>query len=242
MKQQRDDACWGDGDAGASAESPKQDGGKRKWLRKGDYAAAVLRATTQPSPIETTSLPVLWDKMVRGSRYAEYHSYLVDPDPVRRGVGLSQTCATIKGAILMFRMPRVARMLKEDVYASIKEVADALWPHLETLDGGRRARPGSMAAMTQEAPGRTEAEVKEAVAGLHAWLVKPVCPLRSYLCIMSGSGTVYTAQVEEKVLRAYVSEKQVTVEELAAIAMKRLCTSDGEVEGKYADDFAFSQG
>ena len=142
----------------------------------------------------------------------------------------------------MFRMPRMARMLKEEVYARIKEVADQLWPHLQTLDGGTRHRPGSMAALTQEGPQHTETEVKDAVAAIHAWLLKPVCPLRSFLCIMSGAGMVYTAQVEEKVLRAYVVEKRVTVEELAACATKRLCTTQGEAEGKYADDWAFSQG
>ena len=39
-----------------------------------------------------------------------------------------------------FRESRVRIILKEEVYAKVKDVADEIFPHLETLDGGYLAQ------------------------------------------------------------------------------------------------------
>ena len=72
-----------------------------------------------------------------------------------------------------------------------------------------------------------ENEVTESATYVYNWLEKPTDPFRAYLAIMSGGGIVYDAQVQEKLMRAYIQECCPTPTRFIDSAKARLCTPAG---------------
>ena len=113
---------------------------KRRALRRADYTSSQILQPHTPSSIEKATLQGLWDVVIAGNKWKMYFSYLADSEPLRQGVALGQFAQTLKHAIMHFKESRVRIILKEEVYAKVKDVADEIFPHLETLDGGYLAQ------------------------------------------------------------------------------------------------------
>ena len=65
----------------------------------------------------------------------------------------------------------------------------------------------------------------------------PICK------IFSGSGVVYAAQCEEKVMRAYIAQEAAHEQIFVNAARKRLCTEEGQrTYARSSDDTALTQG
>ena len=206
-----------------------QPAAKRLCLRRADYASSQIFQPHAPCAIEKAGLKELWEVVRTGNPYTEFYSYLAHPESIRQGVAISQCAQTLKYAISHFRESRVQHILKESVYAKVKLVADGLYPHLETLDGGYnlKSKAVGFARLGRTITTKSEAQVEAACVVLHEWLTKPDDALRAYLTIMSGAGIVYAAQCEEKVLRAFVTCGGLSQAKLSAAAKLRLCTDEG---------------
>ena len=217
---------------------------KRLCLRRADYVGTQIFQPHGPSPIEKAPLADLWDVVRRGNKYTEFYSYLAHSDHVRQGVAISQCAQTLKHAIRHFREGRVQLILQQSIYEKVKKVTDELWPHLEVLDGGynQKRTAGGFAKLSRPISTKSEEDVDKACRAVHAWLSQSMCPFRAYLQIMSGSGVVYAAQCEEKVLRAYVVCDKVAETVFADAAKSRLCTDAGAaLEQASQDDLALTQ-
>ena len=135
-------------------------------------------------------------------------------------------------------------ILKESIYEKVKQSCDALYPHLEMLDGGynQKSRASGFKALGTPISTKTEADVEKACKAIWEWLKKPDDSLRAYLTILFGAGIVYAAQCEEKVLRSFVTSGGATFYIFYSAAKARLCTEDGVSIPASQDDFALTQG
>ena len=199
---------------------------KRLCLRRADYVASQMLQPHGPSAIEKAPLGGLWQVVKQGNKWTEFYSYLAHPDPVRQGVAISQCAQVLKHAIAHFRESRVEHIMKQSIYKKVKQQTDAIFPHLEVLDGGyhQNGKTSGFAKLGRTITTRTEEEVEAACKAIFEWLKKDEDAFRAYLQIMSGAGVVYAAQCEEKVLRAYVTCGGVKEADFANAAKKRLCT------------------
>ena len=154
-------------------------------------------------------------------------------------------CAqTLKHAISHFRESRVKQILEDNIYERVKKVADALYPHVEVLDGGSsyKSKGPGFAKLVNPISTKKESEVEEACKFVYDWLKKPNDAFRAYLQIMSGAGIVYAAQVEEKVIRAAVLTADYSKTALCNAAKLRLCTDAGAaMDSSTQDDWALTQ-
>ena len=194
--------------------------------------------------IVQASLEGLWSVVSKGNKYMEYYSYLADPDPMRKGVSISQFAQCLKFAMDHFREGRMQQVLKPESESKVKAVVDEIYPKLELLDGGSQysgAGFKSLAYATRAS--RDERVVEQAARDVYAWLGREADPFRAYLQILSGSGVVFSAQCEEKVMRSYRAAGGLDENLFVQSASKRLCTEQGRRAGQSArDDLALTQG
>ena len=182
--------------------------------------------------------------MCKGNKYLEFYDYVAASDPVQKGVSMSQFAQCTKHAINHFREERMKIVLKPEIYEKVKAVVDDIYPSLEILDGGsqHKGHGGFSSLAYSAAEGKNEEQVTQAAKDIYAWLKKKDDPFRAYLQILSGSGALFAAQVEEKVIRSYVIAGNGSEEDFVDAAQKRLCTEQGYRAGEHAkDDFALTQ-
>ena len=217
---------------------------KRKVLRRGDYAATQIFQPHGPCAIEKASLQGLWNVISKGNKYLEFYDYIAESSAVRRGVAISQFAQCMKHAMNNFREDRVKIVLRPEIYHRVKEVVDDIYPKLEVLDGGNLYKPngGFNSLDYSGAAAKDEQQVEQASKYIYAWLNKKDDAFRAYLSILSGSGALFAAQVEEKILRSYVVVGSNGEESFVDAAKKRLCTEQGYRAGQEArDDLALTQ-
>ena len=221
QSQRNEGAVVAAGDSGSA---------KRLCLRRADYVATQMLQPHGPSAIEKAPLGALWSVVKGGNKWTEFYSYLAHPEAVRQGVAISQCAQTLKHAIAHFRESRVEHIMKQSIYAKVKQVTDEIYPHLEVLDGGYhyQGKGSGFAKLGRTITTKSEEEVEVACKAIYGWLKKPDDAFRAYLQIMSGAGVVYSAQCEEKVLRAYVTCGDYSQADFTKAATKRLCTDAGD--------------
>ena len=216
---------------------------KKRTLRRGDYHQPQMFQPHGPCAIEKASLAGLWSVVSKGSKWVEYYSYLAALDPCQRGVSISLFAQSLKYAMDHFREQRVQHVMKPELYAAVKAVVDEIYPKLEVLDGGSKFQGAGFRGLAYDDRTRkAEDDVKRAAKDVYAWLQSPNDPFRAYLQIFSGSGVVYSAQCEEKVMRAYIGSIGGREDTFVDASVKRLCTEEGQRTGaRSADDSALTQ-
>ena len=230
-------------DATQGSILPSQ-GKKRKVLRRGDYAATQIFQPHGPCQIEKATLEGLWNVITKGNKYLEYYHYIAETDKARQGVAISQFAQTMKHAIHHFREDRVRLALRPEIYEKVKQTVDDIYPKLEILDGGNLYRPknGFASLDYSSATAKDDNHVEEAAKYIYDWLNKKNDAFRAYLTIFSGSGGIFAAQVEEKILRSYAVVGSSDAQNFTEAAKKRLCTEQGYRAAREAqDDLALTQ-
>ena len=70
----------------------------------------------------------------------------------------------------------------------------------------------------------------------HEWLLKPTSPLRAVMSFLSAGGVFYTANVAEKVGRAWVAHKPASAADAAAAAVARASGTGTPVDAGLEED------
>ena len=118
--------------------------------------------------------------------------------------------------------------------AALAEAA-SLTPHLRVLNAGKgsqkqedegvsgfnKARAKVARKSAQGDPTPTPEQVSAAAQALHRWLSRGDTPLRAVLNLLGAHGCFYAASVNEKVARAWVSEKHASEEDAITAARAR---------------------
>ena len=99
-------------------------------------------------------------------------------------------------------------------------------------------RYAAQAASTTTAVTASEAEVQEAAKTLHAWWSQPKSPLRAFLSITGQGGVFWAANTNDRVMRAAIANKPLTVEAMQeAVTVRRSWGANEPAEAaKKSDD------
>ena len=222
---------------GAKRQKPNEKE-KRILLRPWDQTAAQVLNPYGKSFMNDLSQAELWKAAAEGSAKARFHTELAATAETggvyRVGLGLSRTAETIQAAIEELQNNTdIANLLNEEPLQAARMEAAALEPFLRILNAGKGRQSGTDGATTgfnrarnekakhKDVPKYSQAEVEDAAREIHGWLCKPESALRGVLSILSTGGVFYTANIAEKLGRAWVAQKPASASDAAAAAVAR---------------------
>ena len=230
----------------------RQKADKRMMLRPWDTAAAQVLNPYGCSTVKDTSQADLWKAVAEGSAKAYFHTELAATNETggnyRVGVGISRMVEPILAAIEELRKPSMAQLIQELPLQAAKAEAEQLEPLLKTLYAGKGSQPAAENKATgfsrirkdhakqKDAPKYSQQDLENAARGLHEWLSKPTSPLRAIMSFLSAGGVFYTANVAEKVGRAWVAHKPASAGDAAAAAVARASGAGAPVDAGLEDD------
>ena len=195
---------------------------RRVMLKNWDSVASQVLNPYGVSHIEKLSLKRIWDAAAKGNKACHFHTELAagadTGGPFRVGIGWSRMAETILAGIAKLREPHMAGLIKDVHYKKAIDEANLLEPHLKILHAGKEgtgndnAGPDAGFAATRKRartsastePIYTQAQCNAAAEAVRARLSEPKTALRSMLHLLSGGGSFYAANVQEKLARSYI--------------------------------------
>jgi hypothetical protein len=194
-----------------------------------DHASHQLLNDKGDSGIESVGYAALWAGVCKGNNQVAFFSESADEQSIHnRGIACSRNAETLQKAIEKLKDSNYAKIIDEDIYKKAMKEANALLPHCIMLNGcdiPTESAGGVASIRSGSTIVRDKTMVTSAAAAMYAWLVQPESPLRGLLSLLSGNGLFYVTQVHEKLGRAYIAEKKVSVADYASECKERLCGS-----------------
>ena len=212
-----------DSSSGYATPGPKQ---KRRKLWSYDHASHVFLNDAGTSGLEKATLKELYSVCSKGNKAVAFFTELCDETSKHaRGIAHSRNAETMQKCIAKLDSDRYRKLIQSGVMAKVQGELDSLRTHAKVLDASDMPTEGtgSLSTIRVGATARDDSEVEEAAKEIHTWLSRDKSSLRSLICALSSGGLFYVTQVHEKVARAYISEKNVTVEQYTQECVARLC-------------------
>jgi hypothetical protein len=226
------DGLMGGADSSVSGESafpetPPSKKACRSKLWAYDHATHQLLNDKGDSGIETVGLSPLWAGVCKGNSQVAFFSESADESSQHnRGIACSRNAETLQKSIEKLKHSDYVKIIDPVIYKKAMAEATMLLPHCVVLNGcdiPTESSGGVAAIRSGSTIVRDKAAVSASAAAMYTWLTQEESALRGLLGLLSGNGLFYVTQVHEKIGRAYLSEKNISVGEFASECKERLC-------------------